>query len=111
MKVTYRMMVAEFLLILILTFMLSLGHIIVSNVFSEQAHAGYFVLVYCLNGWICHRISGLHKVPCGFIITILCCIVTFVLTECMLHKSLDEKGCRVWVVEMVNFMKTKRGMN
>ena len=34
MKVTYRMMVAEFLLMLILTFMLSLGHIIVSNVFS-----------------------------------------------------------------------------
>ena len=100
---TTRRITLEFLLLSALTFMLSLGHIIIANICAVPYLAYYFIVVYCLCVWISHRLCGMHRVHFGFVVTILVCIATFIVAECVLHK--DEKGCRDWVVRIIDAMR------
>ncbi len=102
MRNTYKIAM-ESLLVLAFTFMLSLGHIVIANVYDVPYLAYYFIVAYCLCVWISHRTSGMHRVHFGFVVTILFCIVAFILTECVLRK--DEKGCQDWVVRIIGAMR------
>ncbi len=102
MRNTYKIAM-ESLLVLAFTFMLSLGHIVIANVYDVPYLAYYFIVAYCLCVWFSHRTCGMHRVHFGFVVTILVCIVAFILTECVLHK--DEKGCQDWVVRIIGAMR------
>ena len=102
---TTRRIALEILLLIALTFMLSLGHILIANVYAVPYLAYYFIVVYCLCVWISHRACGMHRVHFGLVITILVCIVAFILAECVLHK--EEKGCRDWVVRIIDAIRQK----
>lgn len=102
---TTRRMALGFLLLFALTFMLSLGHIVIANVYAVPYLAYYFIVVYCLCVWISHRACGMHRVHFGLVITILVCIVAFMVAECVLHK--EEKGCRDWVVRIIDAIRQK----
>lgn len=93
----------EALLLFALTFMLSLGYIVIANVYAVPLLAYYCVMAYCLCVWISNRACGMHRVHFGFVATILVCFATFMLAECVLHK--DEKGCRDWVVRIIDTMR------
>ena len=85
------------------TFMLSLGHIVIANVCAVPLLEYYCVMTYFLCVWISHRACGMHRVHFGFVATILVCAFTFILSECVLHK--DEKGCRDWVIRLIDTMR------
>ena len=95
--------VLESLLLSVLTFMLSFGHIIIANVYAVPYLSYCFILSYCLCVWISHRACGMHRFHFGFVATILVCIVVFALAECVLYK--DEKGCQDWVVRIIDAMR------
>ena len=100
---TTRRITLEFLPLSALTFMLSLGHIVIANVYAVPYLVSYFIVVYCLCVWISHRACAMHRVNFGFVVTILVCIAAFILAECILHK--DEKGCQDWVVRIIDAMR------
>ena len=96
----------EFFLLLTLTFMLSLGHIIIASVYDIPCLAWSFVAAYCLCCWLSHRSCGMNNVRFGVAITIVVSIVTFFSVECILHK--DEKGCQDWVLEAIETASRRR---
>ena len=93
----------ESLLVCALTFMLSLGHIIIANAYVVNYLAYYFVAAYFLCVWLSHRACAMHRANFGFGVTMLVCITAFLLVECVLHK--DEKGCRDWVVRIIDSLQ------
>lgn len=95
--------ILEALFLFALTFVLSLGHIVIANVYVVPFLAFYCVIVYCLCVWFSHRACGIHRIRYGFFATILVCIATFTLTECALHK--DEKGCQDWVIRIIDVIR------
>mgnify|MGYP003320769199 CR=1 FL=1 len=97
---------AELVSMLLFTFVLSLGHVVVANVYGMPCLSWSFVFSYCLGCVSVHCATGLRKVPYGVAFTILICVVTLVATEIVLHKT-DEKGCRDWVVKLI---KDVRGL-
>ena len=102
---TAREIALEFLLLFALTFMLSLGHIVIANVYAIPYLECLLVVTYCTCCWLSHRCCGMHKVHCGFAITVLGCIVTFFSVDCILFKSMDEKGCRDWVINIIGAIR------
>ena len=96
----------EFFLLLALTFMLSLEHIIIANVYDIPYLAHCFVAAYCLCCWLSHRSCGMHNERFGVAITMVVSIVTFFSVECVLHK--DEKGCQDWVLETIETFSRRR---
>ena len=100
---TARRIALEILLLFTMTFMLSLGHIVIANVYGISYLECLLVVTYCTCCWLSHRCCGMHKVNCGFAITVLVCIVTFFLVDCILFK--EEKGCRDWVISIIDAIR------
>ena len=100
---TARRITLEFLLLFALTFMLSLGHIVTANVYDMPYLECLLVVTYCTCCWLSHRCCGMHKVNCGFAVTVFVCIVTFFLADRIVFK--DEKGCRDWVIRIIDAMR------
>ena len=100
---TTRRITLEFLLLSALTFMLSLGHIVIANVYDIPCLECLLVLTYCTCCWLSHRCCGMHKVNCGFACTVLVCILTFFLVDRILFK--EEKGCRDLVISIIGAMR------
>ena len=96
---TFCKIALEFFVLFVLTFMLSVEHILIANVYDIPCITYFFVAVYCMCGWLSHRAFGMHNVHFGAAITTLLCIVTFFLVECTLHK--DEKGCDDWILKVI----------
>ena len=89
------------------TFVLSLSHIVIANVYSIPCLAYCFLVAYCLGMWLCHRMSRVYKIPHGWIATLVLCGLTFFAVERALHQ--DEKGCKEWVREMIRGLKQRKG--
>ena len=98
MKTACKIVLESFVLF-VLTFMLSLEHILLANVYDIPCLAYLFVAVYCMCCWLSHRSCGIHKVQYGVVITALACIVSFFSVERILFK--DEKGCEDWILKAI----------
>ncbi len=109
MKTAIKIALESFILF-VLTFMLSLEHILIANVYDITCLSYLSVAAYCMCCWVAHRSCGMHNVHLGFIITVMICIITFVSVECILHK--DEKGCRDWILKTIeaNYKQKSREM-
>ena len=96
---TTRRIALEILLLFALTFLVSLGHIVIANVYDIPYLECLLVVIYCTCYWLSHSCCGMHKVNCGFALTVLVCIVTFFLVDRILFK--EEKGCSDWVIRII----------
>jgi len=99
----FFVIVLESLLLFSITFILSVGHIVIANAYSIPWLSLYFVIGYGLSCWSAHRACGLHQRPSGWIVSIIVCVVAFVAVECLIHK--DEKGCQDWIVKLIEVIK------
>ena len=100
---TTRRIALEILLLFALTFMLSLGHIVIANVYDIPYLECLLVVTYCTCCGLSHSCCGMHKVHCGFALTVLVCIVTFFLVDRILFK--EEKGFRDWVISIIDAIR------
>lgn len=103
---TFIRMVVNGMLQYGVTFVLSLSHIVIANVYGIPYLAYCFLVAYCLGMWLCHRMSRVYKIPYGWIGSLVLCGITFFAVECALHQ--DEKGCKEWVREMIRSLKQRK---